>query len=204
MSRQTGPRLKRMRGLGMDLPGLSRKSIADRPYPPGQHGNSRRRRKDSEYKKQLVEKQKLRFNYGVHERHLRKLMTEARRFGDTGTKLLELLESRLDSVAFRAGFAATIPGARQLVNHGHVTVDGRKMDIASYRVKVGEQIALAPKARNFKPVEESWKHPAHERPNWLVCDAQDMSAQLSSIPSKDTLLFPIDINLVLEFYAKRM
>jgi small subunit ribosomal protein S4 len=85
-----------------------------------------------------------------------------------------------------------------------VTVDGRKMDIASYRVKVGEQLALAPKARNFKPVEESWKHPAHERPNWLVCDAQDMSAQLSSIPSKDTLLFPIDINLVLEFYAKRM
>ena len=96
----------------MELPGLSRKSIADRPYPPGQHGNSRRRRrKDSEFKRQLQEKQKLRFNYGVHERHLRKLMTEARGSSDTGTKLLELLESRLDNVVFRAGFAPTIPAA---------------------------------------------------------------------------------------------
>ena len=204
MSRFTGPRLKKMRGLGTDLPGLSRKSVANRPYPPGQHGNARRRGKDSEYKKQLQEKQKLRFNYGIHERHMRKLMTEARRSGDTGTKLLELLESRLDNVVFRAGFAPTIPGARQLVNHGHVTVNGRKMDKASYRVKVGEEISVAPKARNFPPVEESWKHPAHERPSWLVTDTNKMAARLESVPSKDTLLFPVDVNLVLEFYAKRM
>lgn len=203
MSRFTGPRLKKMRGLGTDLPGLSRKSTAKRPYPPGQHGQ-RRRGKDSEYKKQLVEKQKLRFNYGVHERHMRKLMKEARRAGDTGTKLLEYLESRLDNVVFRAGFAATIPGARQLVNHGHVTVDGRKMDRASYRVKVGEQISVSPKARNFPPVEESWKHPSHERPAWLVCDTNAMSASMESLPAKDSLLFPIDENLVLEYYAKRM
>ena len=204
MSRFTGPRLKKMRGLGTDLPGLSRKSTANRPYPPGQHGNARRRGKDSEYKKQLVEKQKLRFNYGVHERHMRKLMVEARRSGDTGTKLLELLESRLDNIVFRAGFAATIPGARQLVNHGHVTIDGRKMDRASYRVKVGEQIGVSPKARNFAPVEESWKHPSYERPSWLVTDTNNMSAKMESIPTKDTMLFPIDENLVLEFYAKRM
>lgn len=203
MSRFTGPRLKKMRGLGIDLPGLSRKSTAKRPYPPGQHGQ-RRRGKDSEYKKQLVEKQKLRFNYGVHERHMRKLMKEARRTGDAGTKLLELLESRLDNVVFRAGFAATIPGARQLVNHGHVTIDGRKMDRASYRVKVGEQVGISPKARNFLPVEESWKHPAHERPAWLVCDTNAMNASMESHPSKESLLFPIDENLVLEYYAKRM
>ena len=203
MSRFTGPRLKKMRGLGTDLPGLSRKSTAKRPYPPGQHGQ-RRRGKDSEYKKQLVEKQKLRFNYGIHERHMRKLMKEARRFGDTGTKLLEMLESRLDNVVFRAGFAATIPAARQLVNHGHVTVDGRKMDRAGYRVRVGEQIGVAPKARNFPPVEDSWKHPAHERPAWLVCDSNTMVASMESAPSKDSLLFPVDVNLVLEYYAKRM
>lgn len=203
MSRFTGPRLKKMRGLGIDLPGLSRKSTAKRPYPPGQHGG-RRRGKDSEYKKQLVEKQKLRFNYGVHERHMRKLMKEARRSGDTGTKLLEMLESRLDNVVFRAGFAATIPGARQLVNHGHVTIDGRKMDRASYRVKVGEQISVSPKAKNFPPVEETWKHPAHERPAWLVCDTNTMTASMESLPAKDSLLFPIDENLVLEYYAKRM
>jgi small subunit ribosomal protein S4 len=203
MSRYTGPRLKKMRSLGTDLPGLSRKSTAKRPYPPGQHGN-RRRGKDSEYKKQLVEKQKLRFNYGIHERHMRKLMREARRSGDTGTKLLELLESRLDNVVFRAGFAATIPGARQLVNHGHVTVDGRKMDRAGYRVKVGEQIGLSPKAKNFALVEETWKHPAHERPAWLVCDNNTMTASMESAPAKDSLLFPIDENLVLEYYAKRM
>jgi len=203
MSRFTGPRLKKMRGLGIDLPGLSRKSTAKRPYPPGQHGQ-RHRGKDSEYKKQLVEKQKLRFNYGIHERHMRKLMKEARRSGDTGTKLLEMLESRLDNVVFRAGFAATIPGARQLVNHGHVTVDGRKMDRASYRVKVGEKISISPKAKNFPPVEECWKHPAHERPAWLVCDTNELSASMQAAPAKDSLLFPVDENLVLEYYAKRM
>jgi len=204
MSRFTGPRLKKMRGLGTDLPGLSRKSTAKRPYPPGQHGNSRRRGKDSEYKKQLQEKQKLRFNYGVHERHMRKLMAESRRSGDSGTKLLELLESRLDNIVFRAGFAPTIPAARQLVNHGHVTVDGRKMDRTGYRVKVGEKIGLSPKARNFQLVEETWKHPAHERPSWLVCDTNTMETSMESIPGKDSLLFPIDVNLVLEYYAKRM
>ena len=204
MSRFTGPRLKRMRGLGQDLPGLSRKSITKRPYPPGQHGLNRRRGKDSEFKKQLMEKQKLRFNYGVHERHLRKLMEEARRSNDTGTTLLEMLESRLDSVVFRAGFAATIPAARQLVNHGHVMVNGRKMDRAGYRVDVGEKISVSPKAKNFAHVSETWKHPAHERPSWMVHDTQKMEAELSSVPSKDTLLFPIDVNLVIEYYAKRM
>ena len=204
MSRYTGPRLKKMRGLGTDLPGLSRKSMTKRPYPPGQHGLNRRRGKDSEFKKQLMEKQKLRFNYGVHERHLRKLMEEARRSNDTGTTLLELLESRLDNIVFRAGFAATIPAARQLVNHGHVTIDGRKMDRAGYRVKVGEKIAVSPKAKNFEIVQESWKHPSHERPSWMIHEAQKFEVELTSVPSKDTMLFPIDINLVIEYYAKRM
>ena len=140
MSRYTGPKLKKMRGLGVELPGLSRKGGKARPYPPGEHGN-KRRGKDSEYKKQLQEKQKLRFNYGVHERQLRKLMVEARRSNTaTGEKLLQFLESRLDNVVFRAGFAPTIPSARQLVNHGHFLVNGKKVDICSYRVKIGDVI----------------------------------------------------------------
>jgi small subunit ribosomal protein S4 len=204
MSRYTGPRLKKMRGLATDLPGLSRKSTSSRPYPPGEHGN-KRRGKDSEYKKQLQEKQKLRFNYGVHERQLRKLMKEARRSKtSTGEKLLQFLESRLDSVVFRSGLAATIPGARQLVNHGHVRVNGQKVDVASYRVKVGDVIELKPKARNSAAIAECWKHPAHERPAWVNIDTHAMSARVDSLPTTEAMLFPIDINLVLEYYAKRM
>lgn len=204
MSRYTGPRLKKMRSLGVDLPGLSRKSTSSRPYPPGEHGN-KRRGKDSEFKKQLQEKQKLRFNYGVHERHLRKLMKEARRSKtSTGEKLLQYLESRLDNVVFRAGIAATIPAARQLVNHGHIRVNGQKVDIASYRVKVGDVIEPKPKTKNSGHIAETWKHPQHERPAWLTTETQSMSARVDSLPTLETMLFPVDINLVLEYYAKRM
>ena len=109
MSRYAGPRVKKMRALGVMLPGLSRKSIDARPFPPGEHGRSRRR-KVTDYGRQLQEKQKIRFNYGVSERQLRKLMVEAKRSKmATGNKLLELLERRLDNVVYRAGFAATIP-----------------------------------------------------------------------------------------------
>lgn len=204
MSRYSGPRLKKMRSLGIDLPGLSRKSSTSRPYPPGEHGN-KRRGKDSEFKKQLQEKQKLRFNYGVHERHLRKLMKEARRSKtSTGEKLLQFLESRLDNVVFRAGLAPTIPAARQLVNHGHIRVNGQKVDIASYRVKIGDIIEPKPKSKNAAHLGEIWKHPQHERPTWLIPDAQAMSVRVDSMPTTETMLFPIDINLVLEYYAKRM
>lgn len=204
MSRHTGPKVKKMRALGTDLPGLSRKSINNRPYPPGQHGNSRRR-KDSEYKKQLQEKQKLRFNYGVHERQLRKLMEEARRSPTaTGDTLLRALESRLDNVVFRAGFAPTIPAARQLVNHGHFEVNGRRVDRASYRVRVGDAIQPQLKSRGLKNLVDNWKHPYRERPSWLSADTQSMTATVQSAPTVEEVLLPLDVNLVLEYYAKRM
>ncbi len=204
MSRYTGPKLRKMRGLGTELPGLSRKSISNRPYPPGQHGNSRRR-KDSEYKKQLQEKQKLRFNYGVHERQMRKLMDEARRSpSDTGEALLSALESRLDNVVFRAGIAPTIPSARQLVNHGHIEVNGAKVDVGSYRVRPGEVIGPRLKSKAMKFVEENWKHPHRERPSWLSVDTQSMSVTVDSQPTAADSLLALDINLVLEYYAKRM
>lgn len=128
MSRYTGPRLKVMRALGLELPGLSRKSIENRPHPPGQHGL--RQRKRSEYGLQLAEKQKLRFNYGLGEKQLRRLMAEASRArAPTGDKLLELAERRLDNVVFRAGFAPTGVAARQLVRHRQLVAgDARHSD----------------------------------------------------------------------------
>ena len=141
MSRYTGPRVRAMRALGVQLPGLSSKSVERRPYPPGQHGQARR--KVTEYGRRLMEKQKLCRNYGVSERQLRKLMSQARSSqGPTGSRLLELLERRLDNVVYRAGFARTIPGARQLVTHGHILVNGHKVDRASYSVRQGEVITL--------------------------------------------------------------
>src|SRR5262245_5636308 len=120
MSRYTGPRLRVMRALGVEIPGLSAKSTERRPYRPGQHGLRRRNR--SAYGIRLAETQKLRFHFGVGERQMRRVVETARRGGDTVARLFELLESRLDNVVFRAGFAPTIPAARQLVTHGHVTV----------------------------------------------------------------------------------
>ena len=134
MSRYTGPRLKKCRALDVDLPGLTRKR-RKRTYRPGQHGPGFRR-KVSDYGRRLMEKQKIRFNYGLGERQLRRLVSDARRSQlSTGDKLMELLERRLDNVVFRAGFTPTIPAARQLVNHGHILVNGRKASIPSFSGK---------------------------------------------------------------------
>ena len=156
MSRYRGARLRVTRRLG-DLPGLTRKS-AKRSYPPGQHGQARRKR--SEYAIRLEEKQKLRFNYGVSERQLVRYVKKARaQDGSTGTNLLKLLENRLDNVCFRLGFGPTIPGARQLVNHGHVTVNGRVVDIASYQCRAGDVVAIREKKPSKKLAETNLEFP---------------------------------------------
>ena len=129
MGRYTGPRVKKMRALGVELPGLSRKSIAKRPYRPGEHGQNSQRLKD--YALRLIEKQKLRYNYGLSERQLRRIVREAvRSKAKTDDKIVELLERRLDNVVFRGGLAPTIPAARQLVNHNHITVNDKRVNIA--------------------------------------------------------------------------
>jgi small subunit ribosomal protein S4 len=204
MSRYLGPRLKVMRSLGVELPGLSRKSTESRPYPPGQHGQ-RRRGKESDYARQLKEKQKLRFNYGVSERQLRRVVLDARRSKTaTGEKLLELLESRLDNVVFRAGFARTIPAARQLVNHGHLRVNGKRVDIASYRVKQGDVLTLRDKSKNLGIVAESLESPSLQRPEWLQIAVNDRKATVTSTPGAESVPFPVDILLVVEYYSKRI
>lgn len=204
MSRYKGPRVKRMRALGLNLPGLSRKSIERRPYPPGEHGGDRRR-KESDYGRQLKEKQKLRLNYGLGERQFRRLMVEARRSKlETGKKLIELLERRLDNAVFRAGFAPTIPAARQLVNHAHMRVNGRKVDIASYRVRPGDVITLRERSKKIQAVKDSIEAPALVRPDWITWNGGEMQATIEKLPEEDAAPFPIDVQLVVEYYARML
>lgn len=204
MSRYTGPRLKKMRSLGIDLPGLSRKSIERRPYPPGQHG-PKARRKVSDFGKQLGEKQKLRLNYGLGERQMRRYMIEARRSKTaSGDKLVELLERRLDNVVFRAGFAPTIPAARQLVAHGHLMVNGRRVDIPSFQVKVGDVVAVKEKSRELKTIAESLESQHLARPEWLDVSKDQKNAKMRELPGRESVPFQIDLQQVVEYYAKRL
>jgi small subunit ribosomal protein S4 len=202
MSRYTGPRVKIMRALGVDLPGLSPKTSERRPYPPGVHGQ--RRRKETEYGKRLKEKQKLRHNYGLSERQIRKFFREASRSKlNTGTKLIELLERRLDNVVFRAGFARSIPAARQLVNHGHVLVNGKRVDIPSFRVKIGNTIAIRESSLNVDPVVQGLALAEQRRWDsaWLTVDAAARKAEIKGTPDETSVPFPIDVQLVIELYA---
>jgi len=204
MSRYIGPRVKKMRALGLDLPGLSRKTMQKRPFPPGQHGQRRRGRR-SDYGTQLIEKQKLRYNYGIGERQLRRLMKEARRSkAATGDKLAELIERRLDNVLFRAGFAPTIPAARQLVNHAHFLVNGKKVNIPSFRVKIGDEITLRERSRELKVVEASVGQPSLSIPDWMEIDATRRVARVRALPTPESVPFQVDLQAVVEYYSKRM
>jgi small subunit ribosomal protein S4 len=203
MSRYTGPRLKIMRALGVELPGLSRKPIGARKQPPGQHGA--RLRKKSDFGIQLQEKQKLRFNYGVSERQMRRLMGEAKASrAQTGNKLLELLERRLDNLVFRAGYAPTVLAARQLVNHRHLLLNGRPADIPSIRVKPGDCIQLTAKAAQLVTVRECLAEPPLSRPAWIAFDAASGQARVLRLPEADEVPFPIDMQQVVEYYAVRL
>lgn len=203
MSRYTGPRLKVIRALGCELPGLSRKSVGERDYPPGQHGMRARRKSDFGIK--LMEKQKLRMNYGLTESQLQRLFREAKSSrAPTGNKLLELLERRLDNAVFRAGFAPTAVAARQLVRHRHVQLNGRLVNIPSIRIKPGDAIVLTDKARKMPMVVECIGQPALERPEWLSCDGKTFSATVTRLPDATEVPFPVEVQHVVEYYAVRI
>ena len=205
MSRFTGPRLKVMRALGVDLPGLSRKTKESRPNPPGQHGARAVRRKKSDFGVQLIEKQKLRYNSGLTERQLRRLIADARKSKEpTGDVLLQLLERRLDNVVFRAGFAPTIAAARQLVTHGHLQLNGRTASIPSMRLRAGDEVSMKPGRAELVVVVESLKEPALTRPEWLTWDEQQKRARIAHLPAVDDVPFPVDVQQVVEYYAKRL
>ncbi|ATE61096.1 30S ribosomal protein S4 [Thauera sinica] len=203
MSRYTGPRLKVMRALGTELPGLSRKALGERNYPPGQHGQKPKRK--SGFGVQLIEKQKLRFNYGLTESQIQRLFREAKRAKEpTGEKLLELLERRLDNFVFRAGFAPTAVAARQLVRHKHVLLNGRAVNIPSIRVRAGDRIALTDTGRKIPMAAESLAEPALARPEWLNFDEAGCAATVTRMPAADEVPFPIEVQHVVEYYAVRL
>lgn len=203
MSRYTGPRLKIMRALGIELPGLSRKRIERRPYPPGQHGNGTKRRRETEYGLRLREKQKLRHHYGLNERQLRRVVDEAAASqGATGAKIIELLERRLDNLVFRAGFARTIPAARQMVTHGHVRVNGKRLDIPSARLRAGDVLSLDDKTKKSVLVTDTLSNFGHERPAWISFDTNELTARLATLPDEHAVPFQIELRLIVEYYSR--
>jgi small subunit ribosomal protein S4 len=193
-----------MRALGIELPGLSRKSIAKRPYPPGQHGQGRKRRsQQSEYSKRLHEKQKVRMNYGITELQLRRLVETADRAkGNTGVMLVQLLERRLDNIVFRAGFARTIPAARQLVSHGYTLVNGRAVDRPSFRVRRGDIVTIVPASRAL--AQRAVESGAGLDSPWLLIDKAAFTVQVASYPDESFLPFPLEPRLIVEHYSRAM
>ena len=200
MSRYTGSSYKQARRVGFSISETG-KELARRPYGPGQHGQDRKG-KLSDYGTQLKEKQKVRFMYGVNERQFKKTFVEASKMsGIHGTNFLRLLESRLDNLVYRIGFATTRRGARQLVNHGHVTVNGKKVDIPSYRVKPGDVISLKEDDKNLKVVTESLAK-VTKRVDFITYDENKMEATYVRLPERNELNADINEALIVEFYNK--
>jgi small subunit ribosomal protein S4 len=188
-----------VRRLG-DLPGLTRKTPR-RAYPPGQHGQARKKR--SEYAIRLEEKQKLRFNYGISEKQLLRYVRRARRAtGSTGQSLLQMLEMRLDNTVFRLGMAGTIPAARQLVNHGHVTVNGRNVNIPSYQCRPGEVISVRNNERSKRLVQQNLEFPGLANlPNHLEFDKANLTGKVNGVVEREWVALQINELLVVEYYS---
>ena len=200
MARYTGPSYKQARRVNFSISETG-KELAKRPYGPGQHGKDRKG-KLSDYRTQLKEKQKVRFMYGLNERQFRKTFDEASKLqGIHGTNFLRLLESRLDNLVYRAGFASTRRRARQLVNHDHVTVNGKKVDIPSYRVKVGDVISLKEDDKNLKVVEEALSK-ITKRVDFINYDENKKEATFVRLPERNELNADINEALIVEFYNK--
>ena len=201
MSRYTGPSWRVSRRLGMSLSGTG-KELARRNYAPGDHGNDRRGRL-SEYGMQLREKQKLRYMYGMTERQFRNLFKRAGKIkeGTHGTNFMILLERRLDNMVYRLGLATTRRQARQLVNHGHITVDGKRVDIPSFEVKVGQVISVRDKSKNLDVIKGAVEAVV-ARPAYVEFDADKLECKLTRLPQREDMNADIDEALIVEFYNK--
>jgi small subunit ribosomal protein S4 len=202
MARYTGPMTKKSRRLGVDLVGGDM-AYERRPYPPGQHG--RGRVKESEYRNQLMEKQKARYTYGVMEKQFRRYYQEAsRRAGKTGDNLLQLLEGRLDNVVYRAGFARTRRHARQLVVHGHFVVNGRKVNVPSYQVASHDVIDVREKSVETTPfIVARETHGERVVPAWLEVIPNKMRILVHQLPVRAQIDVPVQEQLIVEYYSKK-
>ena len=201
MARYTGPATKKSRRLGVDLKGGD-KNFDKRPYPPGEHGRGRTR--DSEYRNQLQEKQKARFWYGVQEKQFRRYYKEAaRREGLTGENLLVILESRLDNVVYRGGFARTRRESRQLVSHRHVLVNGRVTNIPSYQVSPGDEIVIKEKSRGAQAIVGSLElFGGRDVPGYLDTDVDAYKITVRDVPVRSQIDCPVTEQLIVELYSK--
>ena len=205
MSRYTGPKARVSRRLNTNIWGTKGEAIAldRRPYPPGERGRSRRRNTASEFLVQMQEKQKARFTYGLTERQFRNLFAEAsRRQGVTGENMLRFLELRLDNFVYRMGWGATRPQARQLVNHGHVNVNGSRVTIASYRLRKGDVVELRAKIRDSATIQ--WNVDVLDRnpPAWIDRGEDAFTATVRELPIREQIDVPIREQLVVELYSK--
>ncbi|MET4080840.1 small subunit ribosomal protein S4 [Pedobacter sp. UYP30] len=202
MARYTGPKSKIARKFREPIFGPDK--VLDRKnYPPGQHGSSKRRGKQSEYAIQLMEKQKVKYTYGVLEKQFSNLFKKASsRAGITGDNLLQLLEARLDNAVYRLGFAVTRSGARQLVSHKHITVNGEVVNIPSYQLRAGDVIAVREKSKSLESISNAVAGRKINKFGWLDFDANQLSGKFLTYPQRDEIPENIKENLIVELYSK--
>jgi len=205
MARYTGPKVRISRRLSTNIfeNEKGRKALERRPFPPGQHGRTRRRNSGSEYLAQMQEKQKAKYIYGVLEKQFHKTYIEAIRMdGPTGEILLRLLEQRLDNVVYRAGWASSRPQARQFVNHGLIHVDGKRVDIPSFRCKKGQVISLSPKAQKMIVVQHNIDVLDRSLVGWLESGDGGKAVTVRSLPEREHIDVPVRESLIVELYSK--
>ncbi len=205
MARYRGPRLKIIRRLGTQLPGLMR-SEGDlrRPYPPGQHGPTRRA-KLSDFAIRLREKQKLRFHYNMSEKQLRRYVKKAAAAkGNPGINLLQALELRLDNALFRAGFAPTIRAARQMASHGHISVNGKRVDIPSYSLRIGDVFTAHERSKMGEQIKNNRKDPANlSLPSFIDIDEANTAAKVTMKPAREDVPVEVQEQFIIEYYSTR-
>lgn len=196
-----GPKVKLSRKIGINMTPKAAKYAGKKPYPPGQHGASKRRPKQSDYGKQLLEKQRLRIQYNISESQMLKYYKNATRLtGNTGDILVQLLETRLDALVFRSGLANSVYAARQYVGHGHILINGRKVDIPSYRVKPNDVIEIKEKSRKIEAVQEAVRSAAP--PPYIELSKADFSFKYLYVPPREEVPVQCEVPLVVEYYSR--
>ena len=205
MARYRGPRLKRCRAVGTVLPGMTTAATLERPYPPGEHGTDRRR-KPSDYKIRLVEKQKCRWHFGVMEKQFQRYVRRASQLkGAAGLNLMMLLQSRLDNIVWRLGLAATIPAARQLIVHRHIEVNGKRVDRPSFHLKAGDVITVREKSRNKQFIKDVLEQSTGRvLPAWLEFDPAKAEGKMITAPDRGDLPFELREAAIIEFYSQKL
>lgn len=205
MARYRGPVLKKCRAVGTILPGLTTAADLTRPYPPGVHGNARRS-KPSDFKVRLQEKQKARWHFGILEKQFQRYVRRASRMkGAAGLNLVLVLQSRLDNIIWRMGLARTIPAARQMVVHGHILVNGHRVDRPSFHVTAGADIAIREKSKTKPFIQAALENAATRRaPSWIEFDPAKIEGKLISTPERADLPFELNENAIIEFYSQKL